>query len=145
LRYLLDDRVAGGAGMSDQDGSLLGCIGFVVLVAGAIWWAGGINSAWYSARYAVLPSKVQIDPEPKDCDFMHAPLGSKGCHYDANVAAYNANGDLVGGDNAPRYSRDTKTGKPIVSYNDGATWEWLLGATEVPIERSPRSLCHGPR
>jgi hypothetical protein len=24
---------------------------------------------------------VTVEPRPSDCDFIHAPLGDKGCHY----------------------------------------------------------------
>jgi hypothetical protein len=68
---------------------------------------------------------MHIDPQPSDCDFIHAPLGDKGCHYEASVAAYNSAGQVVGGDRAPKYGHDQKTGKPIVSDDNGHTW-WLL-------------------
>jgi hypothetical protein len=120
--------------MSDQSESL-GCSAFFVLFIIAVsWWGSGgwIDWLWYAVKYTVSPSQVEVTTKPKDCDFWHVPLGRKECHYKAIVAAYNANGDLVGGDNAPRYGRDTKTGKPIISYNNGTTWDWLFGATDVP-------------
>jgi hypothetical protein len=40
--------------------------------------------------------------------------------YEAAVNAYNAAGGLVGGDQAPKYGRDGKTAKPIVSYDKAA-------------------------
>jgi hypothetical protein len=43
-------------------------------------------------RYAVSPDEIQVDARPTDCDFIHAPLGSKGCHYEAVV--YDARGKL---------------------------------------------------
>lgn len=91
----------------------------------------GIVSKRRGSPYAVSPGRIQIEPKPTDCDFMRAPLGEKGCHYDETVTAYNAEGDVVGGDNAPRYSNDTKTGKPIISWDNGKTWEWLA-ADHVP-------------
>jgi hypothetical protein len=77
-----------------------------LFVAGAsfwVYWVGGINVAWYSLRYGVSPDRVHIDPKPRDCDFMTAPLGSKGCHYDEVVSAFNA--AVV---DAPRSGRDTR-------------------------------------
>lgn len=65
---------------------------------------------------------------------MHAPLGNKECHYEAAVTAYNAAGDLVGGDDAPKYSHDTKTGKPIISWDDGKTWVWFARA-DIPDQK----------
>lgn len=75
--------------------------------------------------------QLHVDAEPKDCDFLHAPLGSKSCHYEADVNAYNAEGILVAGDHAPEFGHDSKTGKPIVSWNGGKTWEWMTTA-DVP-------------
>jgi len=116
-----------------SDDSRSGLLGFL-FIAGIgilIYGAGGINEAWYSVKYWVSPSIVHIGAQPKDCDFMSAPLGSKGCHYEADVAAYNTEGMLVGGDHAPRYEHDTKTGKPIYSNDNGKTWDWLQ-APDVP-------------
>jgi hypothetical protein len=108
-----------------------GC-GLVVLGVLALYFfipASWTNGAWYGVKYSVSPEKVDTDPKPKDCDFIHAPLGDKGCSYRAHVRAYNASGVLVGGENAPKYSLDTKTGKPIISYDDGKTWDWSSEAT----------------
>ncbi len=46
-------------------------------------------------RFGVSPDKVHAAAKPTDCDFMRAPLGSKGCHYEAVVTAYDARGVLV--------------------------------------------------
>jgi hypothetical protein len=103
-----------------------GC-GLLVLGVLALYFfvpAGWTNGAWYGVKYSVGPDKVDTDPKPKDCDFIHAPLGDKGCNYRALVRAYNAAGVLVGGEDAPKYSLDTKTSRPIISYDDGKTWDW---------------------
>jgi hypothetical protein len=86
------------------------------------------DSLWYSVRYSVKFSDVQTD-RPKDCDFMRAPLGDKGCSYTAHVQVFNADGELVAGENAPKYGSDTKTAKPIISYDGGKNWGWYSGAT----------------
>jgi hypothetical protein len=116
-------------GNDDDKGYLIIFFVIAALIA-ANYWAGGIQKAWYSVRYMVLPDHVRMDAEPKDCDFMHAPLGDKGCHYEAAVAAYNAEGDWVGGDDAPKFGHDTKTGKTIVSYDAGKTWAWF--SADIP-------------
>jgi hypothetical protein len=54
--------------------------------------------------------------------------------YQASVAAYNATGALVGGHDAPKYGHDTKTGKPIISWDNGKTWDWYAGA-DVPSSK----------
>ena len=78
---------------------------FLVILAacGWVWRAGGIDKAWYSVKYTVSPDQVQVATKPKDCDFAHPPVGNKECHYEANVSAYNAAGDQIGGDAAPTW------------------------------------------
>lgn len=103
---------------------------FVVGVGIWVYSVGGTDVAWYSLRYRVSTDKVHVDAKPRDCDFITAPLGSKGCHYDASVIAINAAGFMVADDR--QYSRDTKTGKPIFSLDKGKTWNWLPNTNEVP-------------
>jgi hypothetical protein len=99
---------------------------------------GWTNSIWYAAQYGVSFGDVLTDAKPKDCDFFRAPLGDKDCSYKAHVRVYNADGVLVADENAPKYGSDTKTGKPIVSYDDGKNWDWYIGAT-VPNGK-PKSV-----
>jgi len=89
-------------------------------------WTNGI---WYGAQYKVPFRDVHTSNKPSDCDWTYAPLGNKGCYYKAVVGAFNAAGDLVGGDNAPQYGKDSKTGKPIISYDGGNTWRWSSADT----------------
>jgi len=103
----------------------------VASIGAWIFWAGGINNAWYSLKYLVSADKVHVDGKPTDCDFMNTPLGDKRCHYEAAVTAYNAAGEVVGGDHAPKYGHDGNTGKPIISYDNGKTWNWLPAA-DIP-------------
>lgn len=71
------------------------------------------ESPWaYALVYNTDSSRVQILPKPADCDWDYAPLGRKGCHYEKEVSV-------------PRYSTDTNTGRPLVTYDDGKTWNWL--------------------
>jgi hypothetical protein len=110
-------------------GALSGAVWVAVFIGFMIWvfspdsW---MNSVWYSVSYHVALGKVHIDKKPSDCDWTHAPLGNKGCRYKATVTAYNSAGMVVGGDGAPKYSTDPK-GHPIISYNDGKTWDWFAG------------------
>ena len=100
-------------------------------VSASIYWGDEIKAVWYSATYRVPFNKVHIAEQPSDCDFWSAPLGKKGCHYESTLSAYNGAGDVVGGDNAPKYGYDTKTGKPIISRDNGTTWDWLPGS-QIP-------------
>jgi hypothetical protein len=39
------------------------------------------DQAWYSLRYGADFKNITVDKRPLDCDFLHAPLGGKGCQY----------------------------------------------------------------
>ena len=94
-------------------------LGFLAWLSWHHSWTNGI---WYGVQYKVPFRDVHTSNKPSDCDWTYAPLGKKGCYYKAVVGAFNAAGDLVGGDNAPQYGKDSKTGKPIISYDGGKTW-----------------------
>ena len=113
--------------MSQSDDNFGSAVGFLVLAVVGFFIFGPTsctNEVWYGVEYGVKMGDVHTDAKPTDCDFMHAPLGNKECSYKAHVKAYNAGGVLVGGEDAPKYGHDTKTGRPIFSYNDGKTWDW---------------------
>lgn len=49
-------------------------------------WAGSrldrwTDWVWYSAIHSADWKYVNIQKRPSDCDFFHAPIGDKGCHY----------------------------------------------------------------
>lgn len=107
-------------------GGLIGWIVFALIV----WFI--LPASWtdpflYSTVYQINSDEVHRSDRPTDCDFMHAPLGDKGCSYKKMVTAYNAAGNAVGGDNAPIYNKNTDN-NTIVSYDDGKTWQ-LLGTS----------------
>jgi hypothetical protein len=35
----------------------------------------------YSLQYEVDLDSVFVEKKPKNCDWEHAPIGDKGCHY----------------------------------------------------------------
>jgi hypothetical protein len=84
------------------------------------------ESPWaYALRYGTDASRVQVSAKPADCDFLHAPVGFKGCHYEKSVQV-------------TRYDNDEHTHRPIVSYDDGKTWSSLAadqksGSPEVYV------------
>ena len=77
-----------------QSDEPLGCLLVPIFIAVGAWLAfsngSWSNSLWYAARYHVGFGDVQTDAKPGDCDFLHAPLGSKGCSYKAHVKVLNA-------------------------------------------------------
>jgi hypothetical protein len=117
-----------------EAGGCLVLLLFVAVIGAFLWFI--LPDSWtdkirYSAEYSVEMSQVERHDPPTDCDFMTAPLGRKNCHYKKTVAAYNAQNLQVAGDDAPRYSSDTNTHRPIVSYDNGKTWDWVPEETKT--------------
>ena len=84
----------------------------LMILAGLFFWALP-QDIWHAKwRYAlangISSDKVTIAPRPHDCAFLAAPLGEKYCHYERDVMTV-------------RWSTSTE-GKPIVSWDEGKTW-----------------------
>src|SRR5262249_28454347 len=60
-------------------------VGVAMIAAIVYVWSYGPRAVWYAVEYKIPPARVFIDPQPSDCEFWHAPLGYKGCHYEAFV------------------------------------------------------------
>jgi hypothetical protein len=88
---------------------------FWAAVIAACWIIFGDNAVHYAVRYNVPFESVTIAPKPHDCEFLTAPIGDKHCDYETDVAAVRTNTDI-------------KTHKPIVSFDDGKTWNWDTGS-----------------
>jgi hypothetical protein len=104
-----------------------GWLGFLFILGLLAWFLvpeSWTNGVWYGVRYGVNYDQVHTSDKPSDCDWSRSPLGNKGCRFKRIVKAYNKAGEVVGGDDAPRYSLDDNMGKPIVSYDQGKTWAW---------------------
>lgn len=39
------------------------------------------DSAFYAWRYDLNVRDIHLDKQPTDCEWFHAPLGDKDCHY----------------------------------------------------------------
>jgi hypothetical protein len=63
----------------------------------------------YSMWYGVDYDQVTIEKKPADCNFFHAPLGDKDCHYDPQV-------------NVVKVDNSNAWGGQSISYDDGKTW-----------------------
>jgi hypothetical protein len=78
---------------------------------------------WRIAHQFNIPtSHVHWKAKPITCDFIRSPIGFKGCRYELSPAGYNAVGELVAGDGAPLFRRDSATGQDEVSYDHGNSW-----------------------
>ena len=93
---------------------------------------------WYSLQYQADWNQVETESKPTECDWGRSPIGGKGCHFKKTVYALNAAGERVGGDDAPQYGQST-TGKPIVSWDNGKTWDWY-SESAAPDMRVARVL-----
>jgi hypothetical protein len=68
------------------------------------------ESPWaYALTYDTDDSHMHIVSRPVDCDFLHAPIGFKGCHYKRSVQVL-------------RYSIDAQSGQRMVSIDGRGTW-----------------------
>jgi hypothetical protein len=54
------------------------------LIAAFVWWLAPDKYA-YAWKYSIDSGKVFVEKKPKNCDWGHAPLGDKSCHYDKVV------------------------------------------------------------
>ena len=84
--------------------SMLVCVVVLCFLADSAWH----SKFRYSVQYHVPISSVTKLEKPSDCDFLTAPIGNKGCHYEPEVATVRT------GHNA--------AGERFVSYDDGKTW-----------------------
>lgn len=120
---------------SSDLGAGIGCLAVLAIIGAGIWWI--LPDSWTDPIKCsfiydkVNSSNVLYTEKPKDCDFIHAPLGDKGCHYKKVVRGFNAAGYRIVGDDAPRYSNDSQTHKAIVSYDNGKTRDFLPDGERV--------------
>jgi hypothetical protein len=101
--------------MDDDDSE--GLVGVIIFLGIVAWlaWSWFSDTKWrYALQYGIDNDQVTIGDRPHDCDFMHAPLGDKGCRYDKVVYVV-------------KRSKDPKTSRPMISYDDGKTWDWNDG------------------
>jgi hypothetical protein len=53
----------------------------------------GPAAVWYSFKYRVRVDNVMAVGRPSDCDFLRAPIGYKGCHYERTVESWKDAGE----------------------------------------------------
>jgi hypothetical protein len=69
-----------------------GLFWFIIIIFLLESWPGSTldrrtDKAWYSVRYGAEFANIAVEKRPVDCDFMHAPLGGKGCEYKKRITA----------------------------------------------------------
>ena len=57
----------------------------VVVIVAALIWREVSDVSKYSEKYGVPEQNVHIAPKPTACDWGHAPLGNKDCHFEKVV------------------------------------------------------------
>ncbi len=102
-----------------KDDWAIGC-GCLVLLSFLLWGTTGLavwlwpdskwlNELWYSFDRDLKDATVIMNPQPHDCEFLTAPLGSKHCYYKKNVATVRI--------------RTNGSGLREVSTDEGITWK----------------------
>ncbi len=128
-------RILWGRAMAQSDEG--GCSLLFLAGIGALFFFGSgssyANAVWYAVAFGVSPSIVETEVQPKDCDFLHAPLGDKGCKYKAVATSYNADGIPLNGDLPPKFGKNTG-GRNVISYDGGKNWDWYVGTSDKPSE-----------
>ena len=81
---------------------------------GAFVWFTWLDDSKLRYEIQYYDTEVIVEDMPPDCDFMTAPLGRKNCSFQKNVAIV-------------LFSKDIQKGEPIISYDDGETWDWNRG------------------
>ena len=83
------------------------------------WFAlAGFGDMWnsklrYSWSYNVGYDQVTIEKKPTNCNFFHAPLGEKDCHYDRRVSTIKVKTE---NSDPARYPVN------YLSFDEGKTW-----------------------
>jgi hypothetical protein len=78
----------------------------------------------YGLLYQIGRSNVHVEKKPSDCEWGHAPIGDKGCHYEKQVSTV-------------RWATST-TGLPIVSLDEGKRGVDLRRILARPFRGFPR-------
>lgn len=69
-----------------------------ILVVWLGWTTFTSTKVKLESQYGLTDGHVQVMKQPKDCEFVTAPLGEKNCHYEKRIALLNSKGELIGGD-----------------------------------------------
>jgi hypothetical protein len=97
----------------DTGDSLSSWIIFAILVMAftSVWDWVWDSKARYGVQFSTSTDSVTVDKRPQNCDIFFSPIGKKGCSYEKNVTV-------------TKRAKDVKTGRRIISNDDGKTWDW---------------------
>src|SRR5256885_11358381 len=82
----------------------------LLIVGWLVWHWASDSKLRYVVQYGSSMDKVTVEEKPEDCDWDYAPIGRKGCHYEKNVIVI-------------KRRTDTRTGRRVISYNEGKSWD----------------------
>ena len=93
----------------------------ICFVCSDVWHWVADSRIRYAIQYDVSTHDVSVAKRPSSRDFLYAPIGSKDCKFEKNVSV------AIRGN-------DVQTGRKIISFNNGKTWNWddgdeLVGTT----------------
>jgi hypothetical protein len=77
---------------------------WLALAGFADMWNSKLRYSWW---YNVSYDQVTIQKESTECNFFHAPMGGKDCHYDREVSTIRVK---------------TEASVNFVSFDEGKTW-----------------------
>jgi len=89
-----------------------------------LWWLTPDWKIKYTLWYNVSSDRVNIEIRPTECDWGRAPLGYKACYYEKIVSTVQW--------------ATSRTGNPIISYDEGKTWSVFSPDAGVTVPKSPR-------
>jgi hypothetical protein len=68
-----------------------GALWLIFIFLDVLWF--GPAAVWYAAVYGASVSNVMVVSRPSDCNFLRAPIGDKGCHYERTVESWKDAGE----------------------------------------------------
>ena len=138
------DNIEAAVKANHQDLSWVGVviIGWLAFAGITDLWNSKIRYSWW---YSVPYDQVTVQKNPTDCNFFHAPMGSKDCDYDREVSTVRVGTNQWGGqsisyDEGKTWTQTAKNqnGDPIVSNDGGKSWstEYVPPTTQPQVNVS---------
>jgi hypothetical protein len=93
----------------------------LVLIAMVSNWEGSkvdrfTDRLWYSVRYDTAWKNVNVEKRPTDCDFLHAPIGTKQCSYKKDKSIFGEEQRRVNVESAPAEDKQAEANKPNMVF-----------------------------
>ena len=96
---------------SEMNDDGIGCLFIIFCAIGVLIWFAWLGDSKLRYEIQYDDAEVTVDDKPHDCEFLTAPMGRKNCSYRKEVSV-------------ALLSKNVATGEPIISYDEGETWQW---------------------